>query len=135
MTHEQALTTAAHWWATMIVLGFWDNGDSESERIHGLFRQAMPTPSLHDKTALAAALRDYFTASALRPETGRDTFYCDYAAAWLDTVLHTINPAWNSRFCGPQKAGTRFEVDPHGDVTVLAKRGYGKPWEPLAPHP
>lgn len=133
MTHEQAIHTAAHWWATMIVLHIWDNGDPESERIHGMFQRAMPTPHLHDKLAIEAALRDYFATCDLLQETGRSKYYCDYAADWLDTVLHTINPAWDSRFCGPQKAGTKFAIDEHGNVSVLAKGGYGKPWEPLAP--
>lgn len=131
MTKDQAIATAANWWSTMIVLGIWDNGDPESERLHDRFRATMPTPTVTDKAAIEAALRDYFVSLDWSPDTRIMDCYCDYAASWLDTVLHTIHPQWDSRFCGPQKAGTQFHIDAEGDVTVLAKRGYAKPWHPL----
>lgn len=131
MTREQAIQTAAQWWATLIVLQIWDNGDPESEAIHARFRDRMPVPQLTDKAALEGTLRDYFATLDWSPGTSIMDCYCDYAAAWLDTVLHTINPAWDSHFCGPQKAGTQFHIDVNGDVTVLAKRGYAKPWHAL----
>lgn len=131
MTREQAITTAAQWWATMIVHKIWDNGDPDSERIHALFRDAMPGPELPDKPAIEAAFRTYFDTLDLSPDTTNRGCYCDYSADWLDSVFHTINPAWDSRFCGPQKAGTQFEVDAAGNITVRAKHGYGQPWQAL----
>lgn len=132
MTRDEAMRTTARWWADMIIGQVWDNGDTASERIHALFRRTMPTPTEADRPALEAALRAALAEMDWTPGDHRG-WYCDYAAAWLDDVLHTCHPAWNSLFCGPQKAGTQFEVDDQGDVTVLAKRGYGQAWVPLEP--
>lgn len=132
MTRDEAITTIAHWWADMILGHVWDNGDEESERLHALFRRMMPTPSEADRPALETALATAVAGLEWTPGHHRG-WYCDYAAGWLDDVLHACNPDWDSRFCGPQKAGTQFEVDDQGDVTVLAKRGYGQAWVPLEP--
>jgi hypothetical protein len=118
----------------MMIAQVWDNGDSASETTHAMFRATQPVPRADDRLALESSLRAALDVLDWSP--GRHQgWYVDYHAAWLDDVLHTINPAWDSRFCGPQKAGTQFEVSDKDEVTVLAKRGYGQPWEPLAPAP
>jgi hypothetical protein len=134
MTREDAIRVTARWWIDMMLAQVWDNGDPESEARHAFFRRTMPTPTEADRPALTSAMETYVVThlrAEVAPRRALDC-YCDYAAGWLDTVLHAVNPAWDSRFCGPQKAGTRILIDPAtGEMTVLAKRGYGQEWLPL----
>lgn len=123
MTYEEAIRRAIHWWMEAIIEGRWDNGDEATEQMHQWRKSLSAHPSLDEWILIEECI-----ANTLRETKG--DLYSDYGNEKVDAAFKECGLRFDPSVLLPQKAGTQLE-ERNGQWVVLAKNGYGAPWEEI----